>query len=203
MRFGISPEDDPGFVRVGGAILDAVVADSPPEVVAVIQIDRWFDFKWLHFSGKAVGEVGRWKKELTLPPFHPRRVKMQTVLRRAEGGDYREIDAPPVHVEQSSATNLFRKLDHLTDRSHSSAPLRGDAVFAWWTGDTVATGRGSLMVYSRIDGQTTAWFAGFKRYQEWRVHRTREIPVEAVQELIDGVETDYHVISREQFLAKN
>ncbi len=174
VRFGISAEDDPGFVQILAAILDTVVAESTPEIVSVIQINGWFHFKWLHFSGKAVGEVGRWKKELTLPPFNPKRVNSQIVLRLAESGDYREIDAPPIHVEQSSSTNLFRKLEHTTDNE----------LFAWWTGDTLATGRAGLMIYSQIADHTSAWFASFRRYQAWRVDQTREISVDIVKELM-------------------
>ncbi len=123
MQLQTTPQDDPDFVQLITALLNCVVHRRSPKVVALIQIDNWFDHSWLHISGKAVGAVGLCLKELTLPPFHPHRVKSQTVYGRTSNGDYEKIDAPPLHVAQSSPENFRRKFKHAAE----------SGIFAWWT----------------------------------------------------------------------
>ncbi len=71
--------------------------------------------KWLNFSGKVLGALGVWNRSFTIPPFHPNRIKAQTVYRLSQQKEYEQIQAPPLHVTQSSSQNLNRKLTHATD----------------------------------------------------------------------------------------
>lgn len=43
--------DDPGFIEVLNSILSELIAEHAPDQFWVIQIDNWFDHKWLGFSG--------------------------------------------------------------------------------------------------------------------------------------------------------
>ena len=54
--------------------LDAAVANYRPAEIYLVCIDRWFDAKWLNFSGKVLGALGVWRSRTTIPPFHPHRV---------------------------------------------------------------------------------------------------------------------------------
>jgi len=171
----ITKEDDPAFVQVVASILDSVVSESAPEIIAVIKIDNWFDHKWLNFSGKVAGALGIWKKELTIPPFNPNRVKSQMVYRLANGGKYVQIETPPLHIAQPSSENLKR-----TFKNNTSSGL-----FAWWSSNTVDNGKGSLMVYTHVDSDPSSWYASFDRDPEWEINKTKGIPSEILKRLME------------------
>ena len=46
----------------------------PCRALHVVEVDRYFSVKWLHFSGKALGALGISKMTTTIPPFIPSRV---------------------------------------------------------------------------------------------------------------------------------
>jgi hypothetical protein len=177
MKLDMTPEDDPAFVRVVASIVDSVVSECTPEIVTVIHIKNWFDSKWLNFSGKVLGALGVWKDELTLPPFNPNRVLCQTVL-RLSAGEYQPIEAPPLHVVQPSAENLSRRVERATD----------SGAFAWWSSNTVANGKGSLMVYTQIGDLSSAWFLGFHKKAEWEISKKVGIPDALIKKYMGGVE---------------
>src|SRR3989344_858781 len=127
MKLQATSEDDPNFVRLVSSIVDSLVRQHVPEIVAIIEIDNWFDHKWLAFSGKILGALGVWKDALTIPPFHPNRIKSQSVYRLGQQKEYEQIKAPPLHIAQPSSENLNRKLTRVTD----------SGVFVWWSGNTV------------------------------------------------------------------
>jgi hypothetical protein len=85
--------DDNDFVYLVSALLNALPVEQSPEQLWVIQIDNWFDHKWLRYSGS--GSVASpfptnwnssfmdrftsvkeqfWQDKLTFPPFAPDRV---------------------------------------------------------------------------------------------------------------------------------
>lgn len=43
--------DDNDFVDLLNALLNALLVQQTPEQLWVIQIDNWFDHKWLRYSG--------------------------------------------------------------------------------------------------------------------------------------------------------
>ncbi|HSU54886.1 MAG TPA: hypothetical protein VLT36_12580 [Candidatus Dormibacteraeota bacterium] len=112
MKLHATSDDDPGFVRLVTLILDSLVLQHAPEILAIIQVDNWFDHKWLNFSGKVLGALGVWKHPLTIPPFHPNGIKAQTVYRLGQQKEYEQIETPPLHISQPSSENLNRKLIH-------------------------------------------------------------------------------------------
>src|SRR5580698_7400748 len=104
--------DDNEFVELLNTLLNALLVQQTPEQLWVIQIDNWFDHKWLRYSGS--GSVASkfpanwtssfmdrftsvkeqfWRNKLTFPPFVPDRVVSQWSFLHSEGG-YIEIPLP-------------------------------------------------------------------------------------------------------------
>jgi len=92
--------DDPQFVELVSHVISSLVKDSFSEEIFVVQIDNWFDDKWLKFSG--IGRVRFddahididtaldefWQDKITFPPFTPKRVVKEYFFLRDESGDY-------------------------------------------------------------------------------------------------------------------
>lgn len=115
MKLETTPEDDPEFVGTISSLIDTLANKYSPEIITAIQIDNWFDHKWLGFSAKISGAFGIWYKELRIPPFNPNRVKSQKVCQLKKSGKYEEISAPLLHIDQPGPKNEHRKLKHNTD----------------------------------------------------------------------------------------
>jgi hypothetical protein len=173
--------DDPGFVEVLNSLVEGLISQYEPEALWIIQIDNWFDHKWLRFSGMGgiaspflIGglttpydqvKVEFYQDKLTFPPFTPNRVLGQWSYIRT-GDDYREAPLPALphrSKRQSSPTNLQRRVEDLS-RS---------ACFVWYSGNTVANGRGSVMVYKVAAGELECWFAAFNRQEGWKLQATK------------------------------
>jgi hypothetical protein len=182
--------DDPYFIQVINAACTSIVESSLPDEVWVIQIDNWFDHKWLHFSGIGVvhfplpalgiGELGALdgfhQERLTFPPFSPNRVLGQWSYARA-GNGYSESalkSLPHSSSRHPSETNLHRRVQDFSS----------SAVFIWYSTNTVANGRGSLMVYTSLSGTVGAWFAAFTRNSKWELKATKGISREDVQQIL-------------------
>ena len=43
--------DDPQFITLLNSLLRGPIEEGTPQEVWIIQIDNWFDHKWLRFSG--------------------------------------------------------------------------------------------------------------------------------------------------------
>jgi len=166
--------DDNDFVDLLNALLNALLAQQAPEQLWVIQIDNWFDHKWLRYSGN--GSVASkfpaswnssfmdrfasvkeefWREKLTFPPFAPNRVVGQWSFLRSNGV-YAEVPLPRLPHKahrQRSESNLNRRVEDFV-RS---------ASFVWYSGNTLKNGRGSVMVYSIGPGKPISWFAAFVR----------------------------------------
>ena len=186
----VNDTDDPGFIESLNALVLSYTKSHLPEQVWIILIDNWFDHKWLRFSGNGAiawrREVGgvtlnrfgldKWdtvkaefrRDKLTFPPFSPSRVLGQcSYVRQAQ--DYVEAALPVLpHRTQRrrSESNLNRRIQNLT----------GDGCFVWYSGNTVANGRGSVMVYNVTADSGDCWFAAFTREQcSWTVTSTEGV----------------------------
>ena len=60
MKLLTTPEDDLKFVSIVSSIIDVLTDEYKPQIIASIQIDNWFDHKWLKFSGKSLGAISIW-----------------------------------------------------------------------------------------------------------------------------------------------
>ncbi|MDB6016500.1 MAG: hypothetical protein JWR19_989 [Pedosphaera sp.] len=178
MKIHATANDDPGFVRLVSSMIDALVLQRAPEIVAIVAVDNWFDHKWLNFSGKVLGALGVWKDPLTIPPFHPDRIIAQTVYRLAQQKEYEQMEAPPLHIPQASSQNLKRKLGKITD----------SGIFVWWSGNTAANAKGSLMAYIQNGTDATSWYASFDRPDQWKINKTKNISTEEVRALLQSAE---------------
>jgi hypothetical protein len=157
----IKQDDCDAFVRWLAPIVNEIVATTRPESVHLIELDHWFDQKWVGFSGKALGALGVWASELTVPPFHPHRVLGEHHYEKSAGAEsYTPLTGGPrLHREQVSSQNLQRRMTRV-------AP---DTACFWYTGDATATGRGALMAYIPAQPECWVWYIGVVREGEcWR-----------------------------------
>lgn len=158
--------DSAEFIRKTRALIVGCVRGCDPARLYVIRIDNWFGPKWMNFAGKfTVGKgaaIGVHKTRLHVPPFVPHRVVEQRVF---VGAGYEQIAvAEPLHIECPSKQALSRRIEDIDK----------DAVFAWFSGESEAQRRGSVMVYfpgdsdpaasSRADRRRTgAYYVGFSQ----------------------------------------
>lgn len=159
--------DDLKFVEsVAHAITTASELASSYQII-VVKIDNWFDQKWQGFAGKKLGAIGIWAEtdDPVIPPFVPGRVLGQQFFRPDEG--FSEIDFSQsglrhdLHVTQNSENAERRKLAKVAP--HSS-------VF-WWSSNSKANNRGSLLGYVNQDETYWCWYLGFESDNQWRATR--------------------------------
>jgi len=189
IHIAITETDDPAFIEALTALIRSYTASHTPEQVWLIQIDNWFDHKWLKFSGYGTEGSGvpldRWdtvkvefyRDNLTFPPFNPNRVMSQCSYVRQEY-DYLEValrQLPHATLRQRSESNLNRRIQSLT----------GAGCFVWYGGNTVANGKGSVMLYDVKPSNAECWFAAFTRDEcSWRVTATKGADRRYVESLV-------------------
>ena len=167
LNLAVDQTDDPGFLELVSQIIEGAVLTHTPADVRVFKIDHWFDHKWLAFSGKAIGAVGFWSKKLTIPPFVANRIVCQSHYQRAakSGGYHFTGSGTNIHHKGWGVENLHRFVKLIAPNS---------ALF-WYSGDTLATGRGSLMGYIPVEDDIWPWFLAFVRQDGWQVARRKSI----------------------------
>lgn len=156
--------DSAEFMGKVRALAVGVARDYEPARLYIIRIDNWFGPKWMHFAGKFTAgkgaAIGVHKSRLHVPPFVPNRVVGQRVL----AGPYYEetVDMPPLHIECPSKQALSRRI----------ADIDKDAAFLWFSAESEAQKRGSVMVYLPVPfdpkaprrgklGRRGAFYVGF------------------------------------------
>jgi hypothetical protein len=182
--------DDPSFIELLNSLVGGLLADLSPERFWIIQIDNWFDHKWLRFSGSGgivspipipfdrfeTVKAEFYQDKLTFPPFTPNRVLSQWSYVRTSAG-YTETPFPA--------------LPHSTERKHTNENLHScvqdfdrSALFLWYSSNTLANGRGSVMVYNSEVDRFKSWFAAFKRQREWVLYATKGASSSKVERLL-------------------
>ena len=180
--------DDNDFIEILNSMLARLLEELTPEKLWVIQIDNWFDHKWLRFSGNGAVASGipmeRFasvkaefhQDKLTFPPFAPNRVLGQWSFLR-DGEKYAEVpllQMPHSTERRPSNSNLHRRAE----------ALDGSALFVWYSGNTLKNGRGSVMVYSIGNSDPICWFASFGRNSTWALQQTKNVEREYVLTLL-------------------
>lgn len=184
--------DDTGFVALVNTLVHGLTKDHVYEHVWLIQIDNWFDHKWLRFSGRgtvdfqfpafmntydaAIDEF--YQDKLTFPPFSPNRVAGQWSYSRV-GDRYEESPLallPHPTVRRRSEMNLQRRVQQFS-RS---------ACFIWYSANTAKNGRGSVMVYVVATDEVQSWFAAFNRKAEWKLNMVKGTNLVYVQRLLNA-----------------
>ena len=190
--------DDNDFVVLLNGMIDGLLRRHVPDLLWVVQVDNWFDHKWLRFSGygtaafrPSIGPVqllgfpfNRFdsvKKEfyqdhLTLPPFAPDRVLAQWSFERV-GQTYVEAPVP--------------ELPHKPERNRSALNLQrriqvegGPVLFVWFSGNTLKNGKASVMVYCVGGVGDVVWFASFHGRGGWQLQRTKGVSEAEIRDLI-------------------
>jgi hypothetical protein len=188
----VGEADDPYFIGLANRVVSGLLARDKPEKVWIIQIDNWFDHKWLKYSGYGLiasnipmdrydtVKAESFQEKVTFPPFTPNRVLGQWSYQKT-GSDYKEFVSPRVphgNRRRFSDTNLRNRVQDFSD----------SALFVWYSSNTVATGRGSVMIYKALDGSVDCWFVSFSRTPEWKLAATKGVSQHAIQTLLATAE---------------
>jgi hypothetical protein len=116
----------------------------------------------------ALDEFHQQGTKSTFPPFTPNRVTTHDFYKKDENGAYvLDEDGPWVHssARERSSANLHKRII-----THNSS-----CVFVWFSSNTLADRRGSLMIY-RVNGRIiTSWYSSFSCDVDWRLVRTEGI----------------------------
>jgi glycogen debranching enzyme len=182
--------DDNDFIKLLNSMVERLLVQESPKQLWIIQIDNWFDHKWLRFSGKGAVDfqfpeyMNRfdgalevfYQDKITFPPFNPNRVLSQWSYERQDN-DYREFP--------------LLMLPHSTDRQHTSPNLQrrlqdivSSGCFVWYSANTLSNGRASVMVYTVNAETTECWFAAFSRDETWTLGATKGINRAVVLKLL-------------------
>ena len=129
--------DSADFIAKAQAIVIGIARGYSPARLYVVRIDKWFGPKWMNFAGTFTAgkfaSAGIHKTILHVPPFVPHRVVAERVF---VGPDFEETVAkPPLHIECSSEYALGRRI----------VAIDKAAAFLWFSGESEALGRGSVM----------------------------------------------------------
>jgi len=192
--------DASGFLEAVDRVIAGLVFRYRPPLVCCVRIHRWFDHRWLEFSGK--GRVffdAGWppshpnvaldefrQEQLTFPPFTPKRVAAEHHWERCDNGSYARTQPRfLVHrrVLRRSSNNLQRRIADLAD----------PALFVWFSSTSEQDTRGSILVYIVNGGVTIPWFASMRcEATTWTLGEVKGLGRPEVQELLQhppGVQT--------------
>jgi len=180
------PFDDRTFLTAVSGLLARLVNDFEPDQVCAIRLSKWFDHKWLGYSGR--GRVAfpygyphidialdeHFQDKITLPPFNPKQVTAEYHWRKTATGYTRLRQPDLVHrrVLEHSSANLHRRIS-------SRWP---SIVLMWFSSNTGSNEQGSVMVYALTRYAQSIWYASFARRGGWRVDRVKGVRKEKVQE---------------------
>jgi hypothetical protein len=159
-------EDDPDYVALVTRIINRTIISSSLDEVFFVQINSWFDYKWLRFSAKISGAFGFYQYEMTVPPFYPNRVIYEMHATFSRESEELILDKTQrLHILQSSEENLKRKITNISK----------SAIFCWYSSNTKATGKAALMVYSSNSDDQHGWYVSFAKTSSWVVNQMNGI----------------------------
>lgn len=156
------------FVDAVDRVVAGLVFRYRPPLVALVRIRKWFDHRWLRFSGlgrvfvdppwpshAGVALREHHQEQLTFPPFAPTRIAGESHWLRSAGGGYTlAADPPRIHrlERQHSSANLQRRV----------AGVAATALYVWFSSSSASDGRGSMLVYAVNAGEAIPWFASMR-----------------------------------------
>jgi hypothetical protein len=185
--------DDGTFLEHVQRLANGLCRTSAPTALHLIGITSWFDVKWLRYSGKGLVFVNHvadmdgvpifgthplWQSQLTVPPFHPHRVRSQHLYRRLVIDTFISYVLMPVvrplHVWQPSTDNVSRRLTDI-------AP---GATCLWYSGDSAMVGRGAIMAYVPGAHDYWTWYVEYRlRGSAWTVGLARGVSPAELQHI--------------------
>ena len=165
---------DYSFVAIVEQILNNTLQLHQPAEVYVLQINNWFDHKWLEFHTSRIDtdDLG-WRAKLRLPPFEPSRVVSQLSFQKhsSEPLLYEAWSSNPVHILSSNRT---------------LAQICSSGAFVWYSYVGDRSDQGSLMVYLNNDGKGSGWYASFTKNPDWQVNKMKGVSKRELTELMTG-----------------
>lgn len=172
----LDKNDDIEFVHRIRSLIVGALRESTAAQVYIVKVDHWFGPRWIYFSHKTLGALGVRSTDLRVPPFVPGRIRSEMFYERT-GDELVAAEAPLVlHVEQTSEANARR-------RTRDLCP--GAAMF-WWTGQTLTSGRGTLMAYMPGTSGHLPWYVELKKAREWQYGVTSRISVPQLDRLVSA-----------------
>ena len=177
--------DDKTYLTAVCSLVASLVLSQKPTDVYLMRVKKWFDRKWLGYSGKGrVAFLGSsrvdtaldaiWREKLTFPPFSPKQIGAQMYWRRRNDGSYGGVSEPRWVYRRRlrhSAYNLNSRVASFTD----------SGLFVWFTSDTQKNFQGSILVYSVSGADVGYWYASLKLDQGWRINKVEGIDRASVE----------------------
>lgn len=172
----IGADDDPAFTRLVRRIIVGLLDRVVPHDVFLVQIDNWFDHKWLDLFN--VESEAPLNEHTPIPMFNPSRVVHQEGYSRdASLGRYRQaVPHKDVHGDDGVFRGKHRRLADLTT----------DGVFVWYGGRTSRNRRGSLMAIAFTRSFNFAWYVSLVQRKTWAIDRAKGITPREVWALAES-----------------
>jgi hypothetical protein len=152
--------DNGDFVKQVCCVLSNYRDEKSFNSIRLIRIDNWFGSNWYKFTGKIFGAAGVSNSRLTIPPFIPDRVTLEAEFKLNSDGNYKlQKPAKSLHLYQSSEDNLRRYYDRVYP----------DSATIWFSGNSRANGRGSIMVYMHSPTLGPSdWYVELSEKKNWK-----------------------------------
>ena len=169
-------KDNPEYVKNVERIFKDRIGKWTPKDLYITRIDNWFDEKWVKFSGTIMHEISIHKLvDITVPPFHPNRVEKFDFYRKVNGGYVKQENGKHLHIIQESTNNLKRKISDLSD----------NGLFLWYSGNTIANNKGSLMGYFVTDTDCFTFYLTLAGDKNWNAEKTIGLTTKEIQTILD------------------
>lgn len=177
--------DDKTYLAAVCGLVASLASSQKPTDIYVTRVRKWFDRKWLRYSGR--GRVAfhgwdridtaldaLWRQNLTFPPFSPKQIGTQVHWRKRSDGSYGGVANPRwIHKRElrHSADNLNNRVADFTD----------SGLFVWFTSNTQNNAHGSILVYSVAGKAAHGWYASVKQEDGWRIDKVDGIDRASVE----------------------
>lgn len=178
--------DDANFIKIVSQVLNSSISFYKPTEIFIVQIDHWFDVKWLGFSGQTLGVIPVGNGRLTVPAFNPNRVVNETFYKKANNSFIKSV-AGKLHTNKRSSDNLHNFLDKISE----------SGLFVWYSGDTIKLDKGSLMIYwtnPKIDlpsrQHINDWYVSFQKQTDWQSNKLKGISQSEFAALLENKKTE-------------
>ncbi|MEM7163694.1 MAG: hypothetical protein AAF487_14805 [Bacteroidota bacterium] len=168
--------DAQGFREIIETIIFNLIRNFNPDELSIIRIKNWFDHKWLNYSGKKIVPYDLetypaipyvlepyWNKEITVPPFNPKRVLAEGIYRRKQVGS----------IEPEESLHKFQPTTE--NRNNLISRKLNDGLCIWVSSNSKSNKQGSLMVYQIKDSEISTWYLSIEEKDKWRVTKVKGI----------------------------
>ena len=167
--------DDQGFIDSIQKIILTLSQKWKPNDLFVTCIDNWFDSKWINFSGTYMHEVAIWKEsQVTIPPFHPNRVRYTTYYQIEEGEFVQSKWESPLHVFQQSSDNMQRGINKLTS----------NGITFWYSSNSSVNDEGCLMGYLVKINDCETFYLSFSKKSNWSLKKVLGISDKEINSIL-------------------